>query len=240
MKLLPNGGTGDRRSGIPPYVPYRTFINFLDGLKLGVPSHIDKSVLASYSGAMQSWLKASLRVMKLIDAQGVPQTPLYDLAQAEGPVRKAQLKKLFEETYGPIRRMVELETTTPAKLESALNQLGASGETVKKCVSFLTAMAKDAGVDLSPHLLKYTRATAPRRPNRQNRTARPRNGGGADDVAGPLPRKDDGLVDQPRPDWTEQLLAKFPSFDPAWPDDLKTKWFEGFERLMSSHTRIKD
>jgi hypothetical protein len=29
-----------------------------------------------------------------------------------------------------------------------------------------------------------------------------------------------------------QLLGKFPSFDPGWPDDIKKKWFEGFDRLM--------
>lgn len=32
--------------------------------------------------------------------------------------------------------------------------------------------------------------------------------------------------------WAEQLLAKFPQFDPAWPDDVKGKWFDAFDRLM--------
>jgi hypothetical protein len=32
--------------------------------------------------------------------------------------------------------------------------------------------------------------------------------------------------------WQQLLLSKFPSFDPAWPDDVKTKWFEGFNQLM--------
>jgi hypothetical protein len=229
---LPLNAPVQRGTTIPPYVPYRTFVNFLDGLKVGVPSHIDKSVLASYSGAMQSWLKASLRAMKLIDAQSVPQTALYDLAHSDGPARKLLLKELFEATYDPVRKLVELETTTPAKLESALNQLGASGETVKKCVSFLTAMARDAGVELSPHLLKHTRATAPRRSTRQHR---PRNGAAVESLPGAQLRKPDELIDQYRPNWTAQLLEKFPSFDPAWPDDLKAKWFEGFERLMAAH-----
>ena len=29
------------------------------------------------------------------------------------------------------------------------------------------------------------------------------------------------------------LLSKFPSFDPSWPDDVKAKWFEGFDRLLN-------
>jgi hypothetical protein len=32
--------------------------------------------------------------------------------------------------------------------------------------------------------------------------------------------------------WNELLLAKFPSFDPAWPDEVKTKWFASFNELM--------
>jgi len=29
-----------------------------------------------------------------------------------------------------------------------------------------------------------------------------------------------------------QLLEKFPTFDPTWPDEIKAKWFEGYERLL--------
>jgi hypothetical protein len=33
--------------------------------------------------------------------------------------------------------------------------------------------------------------------------------------------------------WEEKLLSKFPEFDPLWPEPIKTKWFECFERFMS-------
>jgi hypothetical protein len=29
------------------------------------------------------------------------------------------------------------------------------------------------------------------------------------------------------------LLSKFPELDPAWPDDVKAKWFDSFKELMS-------
>jgi len=29
------------------------------------------------------------------------------------------------------------------------------------------------------------------------------------------------------------LLTKFPTFDPAWPDEVKLKWFEAFDKLLS-------
>jgi hypothetical protein len=40
---------------------------------------------------------------------------------------------------------------------------------------------------------------------------------------------------QERPDQSgvvEKLFAKFSDFDPSWPDDLKAKWFEGFDQFM--------
>ena len=30
----------------------------------------------------------------------------------------------------------------------------------------------------------------------------------------------------------KELLAKFPSFDPAWSDELKAQWFKGFQQFM--------
>jgi len=30
------------------------------------------------------------------------------------------------------------------------------------------------------------------------------------------------------------LLSKFPTFDPAWPDDVKSKWFNAFDKLMKT------
>jgi hypothetical protein len=30
----------------------------------------------------------------------------------------------------------------------------------------------------------------------------------------------------------EMLLSKFPQFDPAWPDEVKLKWFDAFDRLL--------
>ena len=32
--------------------------------------------------------------------------------------------------------------------------------------------------------------------------------------------------------WYEMVLAKFPTFDPAWSDDVKLKWFEAFDTLL--------
>jgi hypothetical protein len=33
--------------------------------------------------------------------------------------------------------------------------------------------------------------------------------------------------------WLELLVAKFPQYDPSWPPELQTRWFESFERLLA-------
>jgi hypothetical protein len=33
-------------------------------------------------------------------------------------------------------------------------------------------------------------------------------------------------------EWYKIVLDKFPTFDPSWPDDVKSKWFEAFNTLL--------
>src|SRR5688572_11426146 len=69
---------------IPPYVAYKTFINFVNGLKAaGIPNRIDKSIIR-LSGAAQSQLIYALRFFGLIEADGKPKEPLTRLVNSEG------------------------------------------------------------------------------------------------------------------------------------------------------------
>jgi uncharacterized protein DUF5343 len=167
------------RQQVPPYVPYKTFLNFLDTLKsVGMPSHIDKAAMGSMSGGNQSWLKAAMRYMKLIDADGAPQASLRALVDSEGAARKSFLQDLFKRTYRELLQKVDLQNTTPSKLRQAFIELGGQGETVEKNVAFLVAFAKDADVPLSPYI---TKRAAPTRRAKPNRVAKVRNDGAAYD-----------------------------------------------------------
>ena len=167
------------RAQLPPYVPYRTFTTFLDHVRsLGVvPSHIDKSVMASMSGGTQAWLKASLRYMKLMDSDGVPAPQLEKLAFSEGDDRKAQLRNLFRSSFTFLDGNIDLQTTTPQKLRSAISDLGAQGETIEKIVAFMVAMAKDADMHVSTLLTKRTVRRATRQ--KPGRKEPPLNGSDA-------------------------------------------------------------
>lgn len=157
--------TDQARKPLPPYVPYKTFNTFLDHLKaIGMPSHIDKSVMASLSGGMQSWLKAALRNMKLITEKDEPTELLAQLVSSQGVERKHVLLKIFNQTYTFLNGKVDLKNTTPTKLRSAIIEEGAQGETVDKIVAFMLAMGKDANVEMSKLLTtRQPRAPRPRK-----------------------------------------------------------------------------
>jgi hypothetical protein len=161
----------DERKPLPPYPPYRTFLTFLDHLRaIGVPSHIDKSVMTNLSGGMQGWLKSSLRYMQLIDASDVPTPKLAKLVAAEGEDRKALLNQLFKSSYSFLDGKIDLKNTTPQKLRTAIVELGAQGETVEKIMAFMIAMAKDANIPLSPLLTQ--RAPVVRKPRTKTATTK--------------------------------------------------------------------
>jgi hypothetical protein len=160
------------RKPLPPYMPYRTFLTFLDHLRaIGVPSHIDKSVMTNLSGAMQTWLRAGLRYMRLVDSDDVPDPKLIKLVKAQGNERKPLLAEVFKSSYSFLNGNIDLKNTTPQKLRAAIAELGAQGETVEKIMTFMIAMAKDADVPVSTLLTKRAITRRPRQKSTQ------RNGG---------------------------------------------------------------
>jgi hypothetical protein len=178
----------DRRP-LPPYVPYKTFGSFLDHLRaIGVPSHIDKSVMTHLSGGMQSWLKAALRYLALINADDTPTPTLEKLAVAQDEERKKLLRDLFTRGYAFLNGKLDLKNTTPFKLRSAVADLGAQGETVEKIIAFMIAMAKDANITVSPLLLKRASPTRRAKPKQVIRY-------------GPLPPE----LEEPEPEGTTTI-----------------------------------
>lgn len=212
--------TADTDKALPPYLSYRTFSTFVDGLKVGIPARIDRSVMKTLSGANQSWLMGALRYLKLISDDGVPTDRLRQLVGSEGADHQKRLQEVAKAAYAFLfREGFHLQTATPRQLDEAFAKAGPTGDTVRRCVTFFVALAKDGGLPLSPHIEKTNRASrAPRR--------RRANGGPAGETQEQPTRTD---IVKPL---IELLLDKFPTFDPSWPDEVKTKWFAAFENLM--------
>lgn len=216
--------SGEEKRIIPPYISFKTVANFADRLKVGIPHRIDKSLMGSLSGGAQSQLLAALRYLGLMNADGIPTEKLHKLVNAEGDARKQALNEILKEAYPFLfKAEFDLKKMTFRQLQECFEQHGTSGDTTRKCMAFLMSAAKEAGIGLSPHL-KIQAPRVGRKPKKAGNGEKQHESGRPTPVSGGPEEK--GETEQ------QTLLSKFPSFDPAWPDDVKSKWFDGFKDLM--------
>src|SRR5687768_13871476 len=140
---------------IPPYVPYRTFHNFVDGLN-PVPPVIDNAVLRTMGGALKSQLLSSLRYLKLIDAENRSQPSLRTLTASKGDERKGELSKLLRAAYPFLFQDdgsgFSLTEGTNQQFLAKFQKQGASGDTIRRCGKFFLDAAQDAGLIISPYI----------------------------------------------------------------------------------------
>jgi hypothetical protein len=216
---------------VPPYAPYRSFRNYLDSLKQGIPSQIDRSVMRNMSGALQSQLSAALRYLGLVNAIGQPTDRLSRIVHSEGVERGNALRDVARAAYPFFFQGFDLKTATPKMLSDKFSDMNASGGTVGKCMAFFIGLAKDAEIPLAPHLLvmRGNRSGKPRRVKQEH--AAPTTNG-AEPTLTPME-----MATMP---WKQLLLSKFPSFDPAWSPEVQAKWFDGFHRLMRQGPEEKE
>ena len=147
------------RQSIPPYVPWRTFENYLDGLRefgTSLPNVIDRDSMRTYSGATQSWLLSTLRSLNMIDEHGAPRPRLMQIVQASPDDRKPLYRQLIEAEYSFLDG-IELRGATQRQLARAFESTGATGDTVRKCLAFFIGLAKAADLQLSPLIQKAGR-----------------------------------------------------------------------------------
>jgi hypothetical protein len=208
----------------PPYVSYTTFKNFLDSLKQLIPARIDGThpFMVGQSGSTQSFLMVTLKFFGLVDGKA-PTEALKTLVQSDGESRREIWKAMFVKAYEPILTGLDLETASVGMIHDKFKAQDLSGDTVSKCYSFFIAGAAEAGLPMAPHLKPGARA---RGGGQRGKSKRPRNGNpGTPSLESPT---------QKTQSMKEMLATKFPEFDPKWPDEIKTKWFEGFDQLWKS------
>jgi hypothetical protein len=143
---------------LPPYVSYRTFRNFLDGLQVGgTPSRIDRSYWGDrLSGTTGTQLISALRFLNLVDTNGVPTNRLKMLVATRGPQRNELLKQMTFEAFSPLMKTgLDPQNATYSQLEEIFhNNFDLSGDVSRKCIKFFIMLAGDAGVHLSPFITK--------------------------------------------------------------------------------------
>ena len=216
------------RKRLPPYVSYRTFLNFVDGLQQQMPARIDRSYWGEMlSGSTGVQLMAALRFLGLIDVNAKPARQLNQLVSARGNQRQELLREIASEAFDfLLRGSLDLQSATHAQLREAFQAtFQLTDDVSRKCIRFFIALAGDAGIPLSPFITKRSRLTA--------------TGTGTKTITKKTAKKTGArtnrnlTVPQSSEEIPDGLLAKFPIFDPTWSDDIKLKWFEAFDKLLA-------
>jgi len=217
------------RKRLPPYISYRTFRNFVDGLQEGIPARIDRSYWGDrLSGSTGIQLMSALRFLALVDANGTPTSQLRQLASARGDKRAELLRQITYEAYGFLfQGSFDPQTATYAQLDEVFHHTFQLTSSVsRKCIKFFVSVANDAGIPLSTFITKRLRAihsvsgTKTITSKIEGRTSRKLI----------VPQDFDEIPFSMS--WDKILLAKFPTFDPTWTDEVKLKWFEAFDKLL--------
>lgn len=211
----------------PPYPSHVSFQNYVEHLGgKPLPSRIDKTVMAHLNYGTQQALLSGLRTLGFIGEGDAPTELLDRLVNATGEDRQAVLKQAIAVAYPYLMDgSIDLSRATLGELQARIREAtGAQGTTIDKACSFLFGIAADAGMELSPHFVARKAGTSA--PKRVKKLRKPKK----------VVEQDTRKTDDPKPPigLADQLMAKFPTFDPEWPDALKEKWFTSFEKLMKS------
>ncbi len=219
---------------VPPYVAYRTFRTFLESLAISLPNRIDRSVFDSkFSGTATSQITSALRVLKLIDAEGLPSEALKRLVESEGEEHHRTLESILKNYYTPVFRL-DLERATKAQFREAMREFGCTESMLIKCETFFIHAATHAGIPLSPYLKSNRKSGSRSRLGSRSTKAvgRPSIADESNDTAAVAVDLDSaGLTMR---ELALRVLDKYPDFDPTWPSETQASWMDGMNKLQET------
>ncbi len=202
-----------------PTIAYGTFANFVNRMRHGLPSRVDRSVMQSLSGGTQSQLIGALRFLDLIDVKGKPNELFGELVRADGTDRQRLLRRTIDHSYKFVcGKGFDLERGTRHELEKVFAEQGAAGLRLQKVVAFFLALAEDAALKISIHISDAQERT--RGFNRRMRAFR-------NEAACTTRTSERG-----RSECFLLLASKLPPLELSWPDELKVRWLDSFDRLV--------
>jgi hypothetical protein len=78
--------------------------------------------------------------------------------EAEGAERKGVVREMIQSSYDfAFDPSFGLETATSNQAQEVFEKTGASGETVRRCIAFFLAAAKEGGIPVSPYIKPHGR-----------------------------------------------------------------------------------
>jgi hypothetical protein len=205
---------------LAPYASYSSWTLLLSGLRIAIPpGRIDSGYLASLglTGQRRDTIVSALRFLRLVDLEDRPTAALVALVESRGDEYRRQLHNLVLEAYSALFREVDVgRAATKNQLDDYFRKRGAKGSVVRKSSSFFMSLAREADIRLSPHITGVPRRGERAPKSKQVRQLTPSAAGAA----------------EPEPSWRELLIAKFPSLNVEWSEELKREWFASFRELL--------
>ena len=200
-----------------PYVSYRTFRNFLELLKEGLPSRIDRSVWGPrYSGTTGQQLMTALKSLHLISDSGVPTQKLEELVSSTGTQRQLKIKDILEFKYSDIFQ-IDLLRATRSQFNEAFRLVGINDGMLNKCQLFFIQACQDAGIELSTYILARRHGLSTPKKSEKNTSIKMSSSPKAKLNTNEL------II--------SKILEKYPDFDPNWKPEVQKSWMEGMIKL---------
>jgi hypothetical protein len=196
-----------------PAAPFKTFLRLVAYLNdQGLPSHLGVANLTSFPARTASQLIAGLKWLGLVSPRNESTVALQEMVEAFGTAAfHEKIKLLLKDRYGIEQTHITLPLSKVADI-LRLRVPDASDEVISRAALFYA------------HAHRYALLTPP---TQQLPTM---------DILSQLER----ATDQGRERAVLFLvMTKYPAFDPHWPNDIKLKWFAGFDRLMRSTDRLE-
>lgn len=208
----------------PPSIPFRSFKIALSALKErgAMPDQLDRSIWTNklFGTNLRDTIEAC-RFFGLIDQRSEPTKEFEPLINAlDTEAWSSELRRLLERSYQPLLACSISALTAGGLLRTFRTIYRTPGETTRKCCNFFVHAAREAALDIGPFLLTNSRSkwVDGRRMDRWDTTAQ-------NDTA-------ERAADGSNSDALRSLIRKFPTYDSAWPEDVKRLWFEGFNDLI--------
>jgi hypothetical protein len=217
------------KSLFPPYVSYKLFTRFLNGLRDHLPARIDRSILSGMSGGAQSALISTFEFFGLIDGSGAPTAALEHLVGVSGGAYNSALLNLLKAKYAFLDDL-DLKRATASQVHEAFRNQGIAGSTVVKAMAFFLAAAKDAGLEVSKHVKPPTvvRSTTPKRNSSQRNSNRDED---EDDEEEEPAQGGHSFTSDVHPALAG-VLMQLPPPGQMWPDKERKRFMVAFEAVL--------
>jgi hypothetical protein len=243
-RMSENQNNGETTGAMPPYIAFQSLKTLIEKLKKdGIPGQIDRSVLTNFSGAVGGQVITTLKFLSLIDQDCRPTMALEALVSTYDTDSWATaLSVVIKDSYKPIFNL-NLENASPAQFSNQFkNSYKGTEDVMRKCITFFLNAVNEAKIPISTYLTKNrkprtgpTKKRTPKNANGSTSATEPLQSGAAKNKKTDQNSGNGGHHSPPPPNNSllDALMEKFPKLDPAWPDDVKAKWFSSFEALMA-------